>query len=83
MLLQLCSVLLLLSSLVAGEAMVDKRSVGAKTALSAKSTICNVKDYGAVADGKTDIGPAISKAYSQCAIKGGATILVPPGNYAR
>lgn len=63
--------------------MVDLQSAGASTLLSSKATFCNVKDYGGIADGKTDIGPAISKAYSSCAWKGGATIYVPPGNYSR
>ncbi|CAZ79449.1 unnamed protein product [Tuber melanosporum] len=58
--------------------------VGPKTSLSEKSgTICNVLNYGAVADGKTDIGVAITNAFSQCVAKasGGATLLVPEGEY--
>lgn len=61
---------------------INKRSTGALTPLSSKTTVCNVLDYGAVADGTTDIAPAISSAFSSCAIKGGATIYVPPGNYS-
>ena len=39
--------------------------VGPTSSLSDKSgTICNVLDYGAAADGKTDIGVAITNAFS-------------------
>ncbi|TVY51695.1 Rhamnogalacturonase A, partial [Lachnellula cervina] len=73
---------LLLSSVAQAAAQIDTTSVGAKTPLSSKSKICNVLDYGAVADNKTDIGPAILKAFSSCATTGGATIYVPPGSYS-
>ena len=58
--------------------------VGPTSSLSDKSgTICNVLDYGGVADGKTDIAVAITNAFSQCVVKasGGATLLVPEGEY--
>jgi rhamnogalacturonan hydrolase len=58
------------------------QTVGPTTALSAKSKICNVLSYGARADGTTDIGPAILSAFNNCAKAGGATIYIPPGNYA-
>lgn len=64
------------------QATVSKRSTGALTPLSSKSTRCSVLDYGGVADGKTDVGPAISKAFSDCASEGGATLVVPAGNYS-
>lgn len=73
---------LLLSSL-AEATQVDKRSVGALTPLSSKTKICNILDYGGVADNSTDIGPAIKSAFSECAINGGATIYIPPGSYSR
>ncbi|KAG4418060.1 hypothetical protein IFR04_008797 [Cadophora malorum] len=73
---------LLFSSLVQAAAQVDKTSVGPLTPLSSKSKICNVLDYGAKADNKTDIGPAILSAFSKCASTGGATIYVPPGSYS-
>lgn len=73
---------LLLSSL-AEATQVDKRSVGALTPLSSKTKVCNILNYGAVADNKTDIGPAIKSAFSSCAITGGATIYIPPGSYSR
>ena len=37
-------------------------SVGHKTSLSSKSTLCNVLDYGG-SIGSSDIGPAIQKAF--------------------
>ena len=61
---------------------VNKRSVGALTPLSSKSKICNVLDYGGVADGTTDVGPAISKAFSTCVVGNAATLYVPGGNYS-
>lgn len=64
------------------QAAVDLSSVGPLTPLSSKSKICNVLDYGAVADNKTDIGPAILSAFTKCASAGGATIYVPPGSYS-
>jgi rhamnogalacturonan hydrolase len=73
---------ILFSSIAQAAAQVDTTAVGAKTPLSSKSTICNVLDYGAVADNKTDIGPAILKAFTDCASGGGATIYVPPGSYS-
>jgi len=73
----------LLYSLAKSAAVVDLTSVGPSTPLSAKSTICNVLDYGGVADNKTDIGPAIKLAFSTCAVNGGATLYIPPGSYSR
>ena len=64
------------------QAMVLKRSTGSLTPLSSKSKQCSVLDYGGVADGKTDIGPAISRAFKSCASAGGATLVVPAGNYS-
>jgi rhamnogalacturonan hydrolase len=61
---------------------VVKRATGALTPLSSKSKKCSVLDYGGVADGTTDIGPAISKAFTSCAKAGGATLVVPAGNYS-
>jgi len=61
----------------------DPNNVGPTTKLSAKSKVCNVLNYGAKADGKTDIGPAILSAFTNCAKAGGATIYIPPGNYVQ
>jgi rhamnogalacturonan hydrolase len=70
------------SSLVKAAAVVDLALVGPSTTLSAKSIVCNVLDYGGIADNKTDIGPAILLAYSSCASGGGATLLIPTGEYS-
>jgi rhamnogalacturonan hydrolase len=58
-------------------------TTGPTTSLSTKSKVCNILSYGAKADGKTDIGPAILSAFTNCAKAGGATIYIPPGNYAQ
>ncbi|KAB8216035.1 RGase C [Aspergillus novoparasiticus] len=46
----------------------------------AKNKTCDITDYGAVADGKTDVGPAILDAWGNCST--GGLIYVPPGNYS-
>jgi rhamnogalacturonan hydrolase len=49
--------------------------------LSSAAT-CNVLDYGAKSDNKTDIGPAILNAYKNCIQKSpGSTLLIPAGNF--
>ncbi|KII96149.1 glycoside hydrolase family 28 protein [Plicaturopsis crispa FD-325 SS-3] len=57
----------------------------AVTTLAAKT--CNVLDYGAQANNSTDLGPALTQAYTNC-VKGSTTsspadtvILVPSGNF--
>ncbi|KAI0759248.1 rhamnogalacturonase [Trametes elegans] len=56
--------------------------VGPTSSLSSKqSTICNVLDYGGSV-GSSDIGPAISSAFTNCVLKhSGSTLYVPAGNY--
>jgi polygalacturonase len=41
----------------------------------------NVKDYGAVGDGKHPDHNAINKAIETCAKNGGGTVILPAGNY--
>ena len=77
------SVLLLTFSSVDAQANIDKRATGALTPLSSKSKVCSVLDYGGVADGKTDIGPAITKAFSSCVSGNAATLYIPEGQYSR
>lgn len=57
-------------------------SVGPKTSYATKAAhkTCNVLNYGAVADQKTDIGPAITSAWNAC--KSGGVVYIPSGNYA-
>lgn len=56
--------------------------VGPLTSFKAKATtkICDVTDYGAVNDGKTDSGPAIQSAWSDCKV--GGLVYIPTGSYA-
>ncbi|KAI5776566.1 pectin lyase fold/virulence factor [Geopyxis carbonaria] len=63
--------------------LLEGTAVGPTTSLSEKSRQCSVLDYGGVADGKTDIGAAISKAFSDCVVSGAgaATLVVPEGDY--
>ena len=57
-------------------------SVGPLTSSAAKAKVktCSVLNYGGVADGKTDIGPAITSAFNAC--KSGGVVQIPAGNYA-
>jgi polygalacturonase len=41
----------------------------------------SVKDYGAVADGKSDAGAAFKKAIEACHAAGGGRVVVPAGEY--
>ena len=56
--------------------------VGPTTTVATKSAhkICNVLDYGAVADKSTDVGVAITSAWADC--KNGGVVYIPPGDYA-
>lgn len=56
--------------------------VGPLTSASAKASVktCSVLNYGGVADGKTDVGPAITSAFNAC--KNGGIVVIPSGNYA-
>ncbi|KAK4703633.1 hypothetical protein P7C70_g2581, partial [Phenoliferia sp. Uapishka_3] len=57
-------------------------SVGPTTALSAKTTICNVLKYGGKADNSTDIAAAINSAFTNCVKKtAGSRLVIPSGNY--
>ena len=57
-------------------------NVGPLTSASSKAAVrtCNVTDHGAVSDGKTDVGPAITAAFTEC--KSGGVVVIPQGNYA-
>ena len=41
----------------------------------------NVRDYGAIGDGKTLDSPAINATIEACAADGGGTVVLPAGNY--
>ncbi|KAF8602084.1 glycoside hydrolase family 28 protein [Ceratobasidium sp. AG-I] len=56
--------------------------VGPTVPATSKMYECNVLNYGAKADNKTDIGPAIKSAFSTCVIKNpNSRLIVPSGNY--
>ena len=46
-----------------------------------KSALLNVRNMGAVGDGKADDHLAIQKAIDQCSASGGGTVVVPAGTY--
>ena len=53
----------------------------ARAAAANHAAAFNVRDYGAVGDGKTLDHPAINQAIEAAAQAGGGTVLVPAGNY--
>ncbi|QRV95104.1 exo-beta-1,3-glucanase [Ceratobasidium sp. AG-Ba] len=56
--------------------------VGPTAPLTSKTYECNVLNYGAKADNNTDIGPAISSAFSNCVLNNpNSRLVVPAGNY--
>lgn len=57
-------------------------SVGPTTKTSAKRAIktCDVTNYGAKADKKTDIGPPLASAWAAC--QNGGIVVIPKGDYA-
>ena len=48
---------------------------------NAHNAIFNVKEFGALGDGKADDTEAIQKAIDTCTEAGGGTVLLPPGEY--
>lgn len=72
----------LLSFLLLGYASAQlSGSVGPLTTISEKKSValCNVLDYGAVADNSTDLGPALTDAFKACI--DGELVYIPSGNY--
>ncbi|KAF5505520.1 Rhamnogalacturonase A [Colletotrichum siamense] len=56
--------------------------VGPTTALSKKTTECNILNYGGVSDNSTDVADAIENAYKSCVlVHAGSRLIVPEGNY--
>jgi polygalacturonase len=46
-----------------------------------KKVVYNIVEYGAIADGQTDIKTALDKAISLCSISGGGEVLIPKGKF--
>lgn len=56
-------------------------SVGARVAVTARPAVFNVREYGAMGDGKMPDTAAINKAIEACAAAGGGLVQFPAGNY--
>lgn len=69
---------LLLPLLVAGQL---SGKVGPSTTVATKKAklVCDVTKYGAVASATSDLGPALTKAFTAC--KAGGLIVIPAGDY--
>jgi rhamnogalacturonan hydrolase len=56
--------------------------VGPTTPLSQKTKVCNILDYGAKADNKTNVAPALRDTFQKCVLLNkGSRLYVPSGNY--
>lgn len=57
-------------------------AVGPITSIATKTAkkTCDVLDYGARADGTTDVGPPLTSAFTAC--KAGGVVVIPTGDYA-
>ncbi|KXT01866.1 hypothetical protein AC578_2163 [Pseudocercospora eumusae] len=78
----LLSVVLSLTAPVAAQSADIAGLVGPKTSIADKKAvaICDITDYGAKADGETDISDAINQAFEAC--KTGGVVVIPSGDYA-
>ncbi|TKA64390.1 putative rhamnogalacturonase B [Friedmanniomyces simplex] len=79
--------LLLLASaafpaLVAAQSADITGSVGPLTSVATKKAVktCDITNYGAKADGETDISSAVTAAFTAC--KSGGVVVIPSGDYA-
>ena len=53
--------------------------ITALACLAASDWTFDIRDYGAVADGKTDCTQAIQNAVDTCGKRGGEMVVIPPG----
>ena len=72
----------LTAALAAAQSANLQGSVGPLTSVSDKKAVktCDITDYGAKADGNTDISSALNDAFSDCS--SGGVVVIPSGNYA-
>ncbi len=56
-------------------------AIAAEAAPAAAKTVYNVRDYGAIGDGKTLDSPAINRAIDAASAAGGGTVCLPAGTY--
>lgn len=75
-------VLSIFAARVAAQSANLQGSVGPLTSISDKKGVksCDITDYGASADGSTDISSALNDAFSDCS--SGGVVVIPSGNYA-
>lgn len=52
---------------------------GGAARLPHRPVVADVRDFGAVADGRTDCAPAINRALAAAGAAGGGTVRIPPG----
>lgn len=74
--------LLTIAALVVAQSVELSGSVGPLTTIADKKAVatCDITDYGAVADGKTNISDALNQAFAAC--KAGGVVVVPSGDFA-
>ncbi|MGC0208607.1 glycosyl hydrolase family 28-related protein [Streptomyces levis] len=54
---------------------------GGSPRLPRRPVVADVRDFGAVADGRTDCAPAINRAIAAAGRAGGGTVVIPPGTF--
>ncbi|MFJ3441215.1 glycosyl hydrolase family 28-related protein [Streptomyces sp. NPDC086081] len=54
---------------------------GGARRLPRRPVVADVRDFGAVADGRTDCAPAINRAIAAAGRAGGGTVTIPPGTF--
>ncbi|MFE0450346.1 glycosyl hydrolase family 28-related protein [Streptomyces sp. NPDC058914] len=54
---------------------------GGAACLPRRPVVADVRDFGAVADGRTDCSPAINRAIAAAGKAGGGTVTIPPGTF--
>ncbi|KAF8862818.1 glycoside hydrolase family 28 protein [Acephala macrosclerotiorum] len=56
--------------------------VGVTTPLHEKTHECNILHYGGISDNRTDVAPAVTRAFEECVLHHPRSrLIIPPGNY--